>query len=289
MGDLPKALERALGYSTNYVDGWSVEGSRVELSFSRRTEPWPWRVLPPWHPVVVDKIQYFGAITGAFASGSLGSAARTALTRVRWSAWEPDAGPAHRGTYRPFEEGDSLGYELEIFDETGRETLRIRGEGVAFGDRDFGAWRGAAKQKAAASALAPPSELADPEAAGLGADGRSLISPLRKEGEAATAVGWVTAAEGFTPNHPFHTGSGDHVNAGHLLDCALEGAHLLLDTPGPLTCRGGEARFRRFVELDVPFEIALRAEEPVDGVTTVHAEMQQGGRETTGVRLDLMT
>ena len=287
MGDLPEELRQVLGYATSYVEDWSVEGSRVELSFSRRADAWPWQVLPPWHPVVVDKIQYFAAITGAWASGGFGTGARTALTGISWSSLEREPGAPHRGSYRAFEDDGTVGYALQIFDESGRETLRIRGEGVAFGDRDFGAWRDAAKKKAATSAWAPPSELACPEAAGLGASGHSLISPLRKEGGTGTAIGWVTSADGFAPAHPFHTGTGDHVNAGHLLDCALEGAHLLLDTPGPLYCRGGEARFRRFVELDVPFEIALHAEEPVAGTTTVRARMQQGGRETTSVRLDL--
>ncbi len=294
MADLPQSLERVLRYPINYVEDWTVEGSRVEMSFSRRTDPWPWLVLPPWHPVVVDKIQYFAAVTGAWAYGSLGrdskersgTGPRTALTRIRWVSLARDAGPARRGTFRPFQGEESVGYELEIFDEAGRATLWIRGEGAAFEERDFGARRSASKENAATSALAPPSELARPEAVGLGPEGRSLISPLAG-GDPPTVIGWVTSAEGFAPAHPFHTGTGDHVNAGHLVDCALEGAHLLLDTPGPLYCTGGEARFRRFVELDVPFEIALRSEEPEGDATTVHARMHQGGRETSSVRLDL--
>ena len=67
----------------------------------------------------------------------------------------------------------------------------------------------------------------------------------------------------FHPQHPFHTGSGDHVNAAQILDCALQAAHLHLgngqDWDKALICQGGTASFQRYIELDIVFEILVSA------------------------------
>jgi hypothetical protein len=287
MADLPHSLQIALGYPTSYAEDWSVDGSRVEFVYARNPAPWPWTTLPSWHPVVVDKLQYFSAVTASWAAGAFAAETRTALTKLHWSSLRRESSPAARGVYESYSDERGIGYTLEIFDAEGRETLRTRGEGAAFGDRDFGAWRSAAKEKAVALRRPAPDEMADPTAAGLGQDGCSLVSPLRTTADAFAATGWVTASNAFPPHHPFHTGSGDHVNAGHLLDCAMQCAHLALEPSKPLYCSGGEAEFLRFIELGVPFEISLTSEPRSAGGTRIRTSMRQGDRDTTRITLDL--
>jgi len=285
----PDQLEAALGYRHNFARVVRAAPERTELAFDLDRERYPWLALPPLHPVVIDKIQYFAAVTGSLQASQMKPGTRSALTKLTWSALVPpgDARPAVRGVLAPWAGEERAGYELALFDDPGREVARVRGEGTAFGDRDFGAWRAAAKQKAADAARdrAAPTPPADPVAAGLGPGGVCLVSPPRGRSLAAL----VTAESGFGPAHPFHTGSGDHVNAAHLFDCAMQAAHLLWEPAGTaLHCVAGEAGFLRFVELGVPFEIDVAEPEPgPEGTTRLCFTVRQAGRENTRLRFDL--
>ena len=64
------------------------------------------------------------------------------------------------------------------------------------------------------------------------------------------------------------SGSGDHVNATHLAEAVRQYAALALGKGAGLPS-GGAMRFRRYVELGVPFEIVACEEELV--------EIRQGG------------
>jgi hypothetical protein len=129
-------------------------------------------------------------------------------------------------------------------------------------------------------------EMAPASAVGVGARGRSFVTRLHETGGAPAVTAFVPAQGGFHPRHPFHTGSGDHVNAGHLFDCVLQAAHLF-HAGAPLVCTGGEARFTRFVELDVPFSITCCGREGVDAGVRLEMGIAQAGRENALIVLDL--
>lgn len=288
----PAQLRAALGYERNFARVLSADDGRVAFAYDLDPERWPWLALPPLHPVVIDKIQYFSAVTAILATSRLEPGTRSALTKIGWSTAPRAGGARHavRGELG-FASGERPGYRLAVFDADGHENARIWGEGAAFADRDFGAWRARAKRTAreAAGAAAAPPPPADPVAVGLGPGGRCLVSkPFERDGALALAA-LVTAVNGFHPAHPFHTGSGDHVNAAHLFDCALQAAHLLAEPAGArLACTDGEAEFLRFVELDTPFELRLEAREPLaHGRTRMRFAIGQAGRENARVRFDL--
>ena len=73
-----------------------------------------------------------------------------------------------------------------------------------------------------------------------------------------------------------------------LLDCGLQAAHWFVGDgkhwTQPLICTGGEARFQRYVELDVPFTITL-IEQVAD--TTVQLQFSQAGHDNVLLVLKL--
>jgi len=283
----PAQRKAALGYPHNFARVLGLEEGRIEFGYDLDPERWPWLTLPPRHPVVLDKVQYFSAVTASLVSGSLEPGTRSALTRIGWSCRGEGEHHATRGVLEPWSGGRRAGYRLAVHDDAGHEIARIRGEGFAFADRDFDAWRARAKSEARAAAGEPP-EPADPAAAGLGPGGHCFVSAPFTRSAARVAVARIGAANGFHPAHPFHTGTGDHVNAAHLLDCALQAAHLMAEPAGRLVCVGGDAEFLRFVELDVPFEIRLCSRDRSQaGHTRLGFAIDQAGRENARIALEL--
>lgn len=285
----PAQRKAAIGYEQSFARVLRADAQRVELGYDLEPQRWPWLALSPVHPVVLDKIQYFSALAASFASGGLEPGTRSALTRIRWSV-APGPSPVHhavRGVLVPWSEPPRGGYTLTLVDAERREIATVWGEGQAFVDRDFGAWRARSKDALRARATPPPG-VADPVAAGLGPHGHCLVcAPSERAGE-RFVVAWVGIAGGFHPAHPFHTGTGDHVNAAHLLDCALQATHLMDGRGTPLVCSAGEAEFLRFVELDVPFELRL---DPADGAPAARERwrfrIHQADRENARVTLEL--
>jgi len=84
----------------------------------------------------------------------------------------------------------------------------------------------------------------------------------------------VTKENGFVPGHPYHGGSGDHVNSGHLLDAAQQAVRILCGSQMEV-CTGGEATFKRYVELGYPFCISVAA--PLAD-NEVSLTLKQGGK-----------
>lgn len=279
--DSPAALKAALGYERNFCRVESVENDRVALVYDLDRAHWPWLALSPAHPVLVEKVQYFSAVTASWASGAMQPGVRSALTRIEWRCAPEVRSYPERGLSEPWRGERSMGYRLRVWDGAAREIYEIRGEGFAFEDRDFDAFR--EKSRRAAREAAEPVEI-DP-----GPDGLNFLAAPREVEGRLVALGCVTSERGFQPGHPFHTGTGDHVNAAHLFDCALQLARLALGLApsAPLDCRGGEARFQRFVELDAPFEARLEADARSADGADISVGFAQGGRDNASVRLEL--
>ncbi|MEL6184953.1 MAG: hypothetical protein AAFU79_10040 [Myxococcota bacterium] len=127
-----------------------------------------------------------------------------------------------------------------------------------------------------AKALKRAAEVPRPELTGA-----RFVTPPQTEGALLRARGLVTSETGFHPTHPFHTGSGDHVNAAQLFDCALQLASFVFNHENMgARCVSGAARFSRFVELDVPFETQTRVRE-----RTLETTVTQLGRDNCSIEM----
>ncbi|MEN0060794.1 MAG: hypothetical protein AAGA48_01525 [Myxococcota bacterium] len=261
-------------YPHNPVRVVEASADQVDLVFELDTPQadWPWLTLPAQHPVLQQKLLYFASATALLASGRSTPDAPSALTFVKWSSQlGPDAPIPTRGhcAFASGPEGDR--FELRLDDGA----LTFMGGGVAITDRDMAAWRAETRKKVLAKAhLEPPfpelPERMPPWFVRLedgGEDGRFA------------ARGLVTSERAFFPGHPFHTGSGDHVNVAHLVDCVAQVAELHLGVP-ITACTGGSGTFRRFVELDVPFVL----QGTIEG-RTVTADFTQVGYNNGRVEL----
>lgn len=283
-------LLAALGYEHNYARLIHAEPGRAEFTFDDDLGRWPWLCLSPLHPIVLDKVQYFAGLTSSLASEVVEAGTRTALTKITWTTTPRPGGTRHatRGVMEGWSDGGIMGYELNLFDEDGHHNAKVRGSGATFADRDFGSWRAQAKSKAAERVGNAPAPVpSDPVAAGLGSNGHCFLSEPDPDTHAMR--GLVGAVSGFPPAHPFHTGTGDHVNAAHLFDCALQAAHLVGTSPGTrLECRAGEAEFLRFVELDVPFEVRPEQLRPLHSGGRITLAFSQAERDAARVTLELV-
>ena len=254
----PRRYDPGVSDARDFARIVAHEGDRVELAFDLDEGRWPWLILPPVHPVVVGKYQYYGGLAAFWALTGTDPSVMTALTQIRWSVHDLDAG-AHgrRGTCeRRLAEGrDNL--DLVVLDPGGDPMWSADFHGVAFPNRNFEQWRAHTKAKARQAAEGLPSPERVPAAAlGLGAQGKSLVSALRSDGEHRVCHGLV-GEDDFFPAHPYHTGAGDHVNAMQLFEAAYQAAHLATDSPSLRRCVGGSARFSRFVEVGVPFDVRV--------------------------------
>ncbi|MGJ8669716.1 MAG: hypothetical protein ACSHXK_09530 [Oceanococcus sp.] len=256
-------MTNALTYQHNFAHARQVSELSVELDFLLKPELWPWLSLPPAHPVLIEKYQYFGATTASWAMQLFAPESYTALTRFRWScgdaAWGtqyPDSGLC---TGRNDKSG--MGFQLDVSNSQGDNFYRTAGDGFVFTDRDFRLWREKTRQQTQQSNRMGAIALASSSQCGLDPFGKSFIGA---SDNAARYFAHVARESSFHPQHPFHTGSGDHVNAAQLLDCALQTIHLHVGAgrawESPLQCQSGEAQFQRYVELDIPFEIHLEVE-----------------------------
>lgn len=227
-----------LAYAHNLARVLSASPEVVELALDLEPARWPWLALPARHPVLLQKLLYFASLTALSASGNASDDAYSAMTGVSWThALGPDSPIPTRArcTFMPTEHGD--GFELVL----GDGVATFRGTGVAL-DFDVPAWRAVTRAEVLAKAEAAPAI----------ADGRFVVVDEANADGTFVAQGLVTTEGGFHPGHPFHTGSGDHVNVSHLVDCVAQVAEAQLGAD-PLSCTGGRGVFRRFVELDVPF------------------------------------
>ena len=82
-------------YEHNFARVLRVAEDRVELGYDLDRRRWPWLALSPLHPVVIDKIQYFSAVTASLTTERMEPGTRTALTRLAWSCHPRAAGTRH--------------------------------------------------------------------------------------------------------------------------------------------------------------------------------------------------
>jgi len=243
-------------YTHSYVVG--NDGS-LSFACSQDAQSWPWLRLHPFDPIVVQTLNFYVAHEPAIFRERYAPGQWTALTNTGWKCGARNVGPAVRGVAKPPPDEDSVTYDVNLYDRDDALVYRLYGEGVVFRNRDFAAWRQGQKRE-----LGPEMDLAefafiDASAVGVGTSAEVLVSVL-EPGPEACAQALVTAENGFPPLHPYHDGSGDHVNATHLADAARQFLALLVRTP-TLTVVDGEMHFERYVELGYPFR--LRQEGPV--------------------------
>lgn len=295
MIDIPttaaELAKSTFAYSVNFARVVSADANRVELAFDLNHEYWPWLALPPQHPVMLEKYQYFSSITAGWATGIFDPATYLALTQFNWQCPELYADCDHgaRACIVNRETDDGVVMCIDVYDETDNRLAHMECVGAAFGDRDFKAWRSTSRHKALVQAGTVTGDYASPDKAGLGKTGISLISALDESGEMPCVTALVTSENSFYPNHPFHTGSGDHVNVGHYFDCVLQMAHLILKPDQTLLCTGGETSFMRFTELDVPFEIRLVEQSDTGtGEFKLSFALSQLGKDNAHIKLGLL-
>lgn len=275
----------AMVYEHSFAHATSLGEGRVELAYELDYDRWPWLSLPSHHPVLIEKYQYFGAVTAMLAVGQLDPAAFTALSQFEWQHRDLSAELPTQGLCLQRSLGNQCDFRLSLHGQTGVLLAEARGSGVILNDRDVGAWRAKSRKAALAAGAAAPERFAPPASIGCGVEGVSFISTAQDLDGTLRCQAFVPTEGGFHPAHPFHTGSGDHVNAGQLFDCAFQLAHLAIGADEPLRCLGGSARFLRFVELDVPFEIALTDRRDEAGTQELDFAFSQLGRDSARISL----
>ena len=234
------------------------EDGAIRFRCSDDAGKWDWLRLHPANTIAVQSTNYF-ALTGvSYFTKYMDGTKWTALTRMEWRSHQTGAGARHPASGRATTAGDGMGYGCRFFDIDGNPVYDVSGVGVVFETRDFEGWR--AKAKAKILALPEPRNFrfAAPSAVGVETQGEVFLAPLDEDSDGIFADALLTANSGFRPTHPYHGGSGDHVNAGQLCDVAQQVAHMIR---GPGYASDGAAVFSRYVELERPFRISLTAAE----------------------------
>ena len=232
-----------------------MDDGAIAFKCARDVKQWPWLELPSSHPIVVQTINYWASVETGKTRGTFDPTKWSALTYTKWQAGSASAGPVTHGLADlppgPPEK-DRPGFRLTFFDAAGNLVCRMIGSGVIFQTRDFEAWRSEAKDEAKSAPSTEAFTYASAAELGVHSDIERFVSPLSVE-DAPKATAFITRENGILPNHPYHSASGDHVNANHLADAGLQFAHLVFGKP--LYCVGGEMTFRHYVELGNPFTL----------------------------------
>lgn len=219
---------------------------------------WPWLALEPRHPIVVQSINFQTLFETGTTLGAFDRAKPAALTTTRWICGDAGVGRVTHGVAaypKPAEGETRRSFHLTFFDAGGDLVCRLGGDAAVFRARDFASWRKEAKQSAEAAPKA--FAYAAAEALGVASDVERFLSPLRTDGP-PSAEGLVAKETGFIPQHPYHSGTGDHVNAHQLADAGLQFLSLVRGGDAR-PCVGGDIAFKRYVELDRPFTITEAA------------------------------
>ncbi|MEE4351211.1 MAG: hypothetical protein V2J26_13385 [Pacificimonas sp.] len=267
-----------------------ADDGTVAFHCSQDAEAWPWLALHPGHPIIVQNMNYLASVEASAARGTLDTAKWSALTETGWTCGDLKAEHAVRGVAQPLSgTGKRAHYWIKFYGARGDLLYDMNGAGVVFQNRDFESWRQQAKTRSGSDPDAPTDGFAYAPASALGvvSDAHRFLSPLRNTSSAsataASADGLVTRANGFPPANPYLDGSGDHVNASHIAEIARQFAGLLTERPG-LTVAGGDMRFRRYVELGVPFTVS--GEQSRNDITL---SLTQRGEPCAEVRLHVKT
>lgn len=245
---------------------------------------WPWLALPATHPLVLQSLNYWASVETGRTRGTLDPTKWSALTYSRWDCAPGVSGPITCGLAdHPGDAfaGDTPAFRLTFFDSDGRFVCRLVGTGVVFRTRDFDRWRDRSRSEVRAQEHRADLVYAPPEALGVERPVECFVAPLGADSPAASAA-LVTRANGLMPRHPYHGGSGDHVNANHLADVGFQFAHLL-HAGQTLHCTAGEMTFLSYVELDRVFTLTQRPNAQADGAVCI--EVAQRGKVCTMIKL----
>lgn len=253
---------------------------RITFSCATDASLWPWLALPPTDAIVVQTLNFYALYEVSIARGHHADGQWTALKNTRWQGGGAAVGHAVRGVSEAPEPG-SIGYHMQFFDENDALVYTMTGEGVVFRDRDFESWRRERKAQLDTSHSAADFSYAAAAAAGVSTSVESFLAPLAETRPATRAL--ITAENGFLPQHPYHSGSGDHVNATHLADAGQQYLRLLHGEP-TLTITGGSMAFMRYVELGCPFQIDLDETSAAAGSATLHITQDEGRCATLSLR-----
>jgi len=238
---------------------------------------WPWQALHPHDPLYLQTINFWTPYEAGIARGEYTSEKWTALTETRWELGSPDVGRPVRGVAAAID-ANNIGYNITLYDENDAMVYKLTGKGVIFQNRDFGAWRQAAKDKMEALPKPANFKYASFKKTGAASQSQSYLSDLE---DCRKAQAFVTSENGFIPNHPYLSGSGDHVNATHLHVLGEQFAALLEDGR-KLSFPSGTMTFNRYVELGHPIDIELNDKK--DG--KIDLSFYQAGKLCAGMVLN---
>lgn len=265
-------------FTSDHVIG---EDKTVDFSCSTDLAVFAWLALDPRHPVVIQMQNFWTSVGAIMALGAMEEGQWSALTWTDWTCNTDDVGMATRGTYSREELDGKENFKTVLFDAEAREIATMRGRGVVFRNRNFEEWREGAKSKAAKAPQAKAGDFAfaPREALGISRQEHPLVG-LLKEGERKTIPALIGRANGMPPANPILGGSGDHVNSVHMIEAARQALCVLSGDPD-IAVRGGEMDLRRYVEMEVPFDLAAAKHSAGE---TVFA-LEQLGRECAQLTL----
>lgn len=262
-----------------------TDDGAVSFRCESSVDVWPWLTLHPATNTVVQMVNYF-SLTGVSAARDRHDPEKwTALTSFQWQtfAMGADARHADHGVADPKPHDDNIDYAATFFDVDGKLVYRVGGTGVVFQNRDFNAWRGKSKSKIMALPEPKDFQFVSPEEAGVKTPVECFVGSV-ETGEALFVDALITEETGFSPAHPYHDGSGDHVNSTHISDAAEQAAHLIRRRDGKRGYpNGGKVAFNRYVELNRPFRIVL-ASDPAR-LEKMQFRFEQGGRPCVDLTL----
>ena len=258
-----------------------TEDNAVAFHCSTDQKRWPWLVLNPADNIAIQGINYFSLTALTDVIGQRDPEKWTALTGFSWRVFDARRGHPTHGFADPKTDLETPGYICSFFNADGALAYRVKGDGVTFRNRDFEGWRASAKAKILALPEPKDFVFATPEAAGVATPTECFVSPLMEQDGALYCDALITGETGFSL-HPYHDGSGDHVNSSHLCDAVQQVAHLIRSRAGKSGYpNGGTASFSKYVELDRPFRISLRAGEPA--ATALTFDVSQAGKPCTDI------
>ncbi|MEP2990366.1 MAG: hypothetical protein ABJN65_00690 [Parasphingorhabdus sp.] len=246
----------------------------VTFRCSTATEKWPWLELHPFDPIVVQSINFWASVETATARGTWDPDKWSALTHITWQCGRLGVGHAVRGIGKQTGGSGSPGFQIRFFDAKDALVYQMDGIGVIFQNRDFEAWRAKAKQKAPEAVDVSQFEFANVEQVGLADQSHCFVSPL-VAGDQPAVQAMVPKATGFMPQHPYHSGSGDHVNSNQLADVVRQFVNLWRGEIMILS--SGTIEFNRYVELDRPFNVRLISRD--ENAEDVEIVVEQSGRQ----------
>ncbi len=264
----------------SYTFDHEVRGDgSVAFRCSKDAQVWPWLELPAWHPIAMQTINYWVSVECSAARGTLDRDKWTALTWMDWEVGDFDAGIPARGTMENTGIGEEIGFAIRLYDDADRVIYSSRGKGVVFRTRNFESWREKAKSGVLAKRSQGDFAYADAAQIGVGPHEFPLISSLH-EGPPICAEALVTPQNGMPPSARYMSGSGDHVNATHLAECARQFAALCQSDPD-VRFASGEITFSRYVELGASFSLELESRDGKE----LSLSVEQGGKPCTRLLL----